>query len=391
MYAEPMAMEDQSTAEATYGMPSCVMYDLSPSWEKESIALLLGKWLHSTNSSKVSCIPSGSVVVEMLACKKASDPTSRTSLSQATIIFSSKDEQRRVVQAYEGLAVPMTHGYHYYRFSENADVGNRSEGGSSPSHAETPPLHLQLMAVPTKELARRVQKLCKPMTTDGGDADESQIVNEKKRKGSNKRCRVHTHALQCFQLCQKYEHSRPQRRVLGFSVPPGSTDALLKYLRTCTLWPPPEKQRKGVSAGNYLTVRKQHPPEHDIIWNLCRDLIILAVPAAVYSALAITKAFVGSPHIDNHDTTFQHVIAVGDFEGGMLCAEADEDGTETLAIDVRNRFGRIEGRAVHWVSGWEGERYSVVYYSTAKDDYTDRVPQCIHTEWMEANKESRST
>ena len=384
-------MEDQSTAEATYGMPLCVMFDLSPSWDDKTIALLLGKSLHSTNSSKVSCIPSGSVVVEMLACKKASDPTSRTSLSQATIIFSSKDEQRRVVQAYEGLAVPMTHGYHYYRFSENADISNRSEGGSSPSYAETPPLHLQLMAVPAKELARRVKKLCKPMTTDGGDADESQIVNEKKRKGSNKRCRVHTHALQCFQLCQKYEHSRPQRRVLGISVPPGSTDALLKYLRTCTLWPPQEKQRKGVSAGNYLTVRKQHPPEHDIIWNLCHDLISLAVPAAVYSALAITKAFVGSPHIDNHDTTFQHVIAVGDFEGGMLCAEADEDGTETLAIDVRNRFGRIDGRAVHWVSGWGGERYSVVYYSTAKEDYTDRVPQCIHTEWMEANKESRST
>ena len=371
-------------------MSSCVMFDLSPSWAEETIAYLLGKSLHSTNSSKVSCVPSGTVVVEMLACKKASDPTSRTSLSQATIIFSSKDEQRRVVQAYEGLAVPMTHGYHYYRFS---DISNRSEGGSSPSYAETPPLHLQLMAVPTKELARRVKKLCKPMATDGGDADESQIVNEKKRKGSNKRCRVHTHALQCFQLCQKYEYSRPQQHVLGVPVAPGSTDALLKYLRTCTLWPPKDKQRKGVSAGNYLTVRKQHPPEHDVIWNLCHDLISKAVPDAVYSALAITKAFVGSPHIDNHDTTFQHVIAVGNFEGGMLCAEADEDGTETMAIDVRNRFGRIDGRAVHWVSGWKraADRYSVVYYSTAKEDYTDRDPQSTHTEWMEANKESGLT
>ena len=77
------------------------------------------------------------------------------------------------------------------------------------------------------------------------------------------------------------------------------------------------------------------------------------------------------------------MIAIGEFEGGMLCTEADNDGTETVSIDVRNRFGRIDGRNVHWVSGWKGERYSVVYYSTAKEDQTDRVPQSVHTEWME--------
>ena len=331
-------MEEKKHYSIYAGMPSCIMYDQSPSWDKETIALLLGKSLHSTNSSKVLSIPSGSVAVELLGMWR------RSSLSQALIIFSSDEEQRRVIQAYEGLAVPMTHGYHYYRFSDNADVGNRSKIWTLPSSAaETPPLHLQLMAVPTKELDRRVKKMCKSTTTDDGDANKSQIVNEKKRKkGSNKRCRVHTHALQCFQLCKKYEHSRPQRRVLGVPVPPGSTEDLLNYLRTCTLWPPIDKQRKGVSAGNYLTVRKQHPQEHDAIWNLCHELIIKVVPDAVYSALAITRAFVGSPHIDQHDTTFQHVIAVGDFEGGMLCAEADEDGTETLAIDVRNRFGRID-------------------------------------------------
>ena len=138
-----------------------------------------------------------------------------------------------------------------------------------------------------------------------------------------------------------------------------------------------------MSAGNYLTVRKQDPPEHDEIWNLCHDLIIQVVPDAIYSALAITKSFVGSPHIDAHDKTFQHVIALGDFEGGRLCTEAGEDGTETLAIDIRNRVGRIDGRTVHWVSAWNGERYSVVYYITAKEDHTDRVPQSIHTKWME--------
>ena len=369
----------------------CVMCDLSPSWDEETVALLIGKSLHSTSSSNIASIPSASVVVEMIVqsrndedeCRGVTGENKKTncSTSRAKVIFASPEERTRVIDAYHGLAVPMTHGYHYYRFSDVTVVqGQGKSSASSKPSAETPLLHLQLMALPTKELDRRVKKLCQAKTTQGGDVSQN---HGKKRKGSNKRCRVHKHASQCFRLCEHFNHSRPERNVFGVPVPPGSTDALLRYLRTYTLWPPAEKQRKGVSAGNYLTVRKQHPPEHDEIWNLCHDLIIQVVPDAVYSALAITKSFVGSPHIDAHDKTFQHVIALGDFEGGRLCAEADEDGTETLAIDVLNRVGRIEGRTVHWVSAWNGERYSVVYYSTAKEDHTDCVPQSVHTKWME--------
>jgi len=362
------------------------MLDLSPSWDEGTIALLVGMSLHSTTSNNVQTVPVGSVVVEMMPTKNASECNVRA----ARLQFSSPEEKRRVVEAYQELAVPMTHGYHYYRFSDdgegNIEGGESAKyagGGAAASHnncgnvsaAETPPLHLQLMAVPTKELDRRIQML---ICSSGTDTNS----RAKKRKGSNKRCRVHAHASKCYQLCRHFHQSRPQRQVLGVPAPPGSANELLQYLRACTLWPSAEKQRKGVSAGNYLTVRQQHPPDHDEVWNLCRDLIGKVVPDAVYTALAITKAFVGSPHVDNHDKTFQHVIALGNFEGGMLCCEADGYGTETLAIDVRNRFGRIDGRGVHWVSRWNGERYSVVYYSTSKEDHTDRVPQRVHTEWM---------
>lgn len=371
----------------------CVMPDLSPSWDEETVALLIGKSLHSISSSNLASIPSGSVVVEMIADDGSNEDGGadmsgnskklQNSTSQAKVIFASHEERTRVIEAYQGLAVPMTHGYHYYHFSDvNSDGENdreEQEKVKSRTSAKTPPLHLQLMAVPTKELDRRIQKLCKAKTTQGGEGCQNK---NKKRKGSNKRYRVHKHASQCFQLCQHYNNARPERQVLGVPLPPGSTDALLQYLRTCKLWPPAEKQRKGVLAGNYLTVRKQHPTEYDAIWNLCHDLIIKVVPDAVYTALAITRSFVGSPHIDNHDKTFQHVIALGDFEGGRLCAEADEDGIEILAIDVRNRVGRIDGRCVHWVSAWNGERYSVVYYSTATEDHTDRVAQSTHTKWM---------
>lgn len=384
------------------------MSDLSPSWDEETIALLIGKSLHSTSTScslsssnNIISIPSDSVVVEMIGIKGANEEgcdnetrsskskASKTNTTRAKVIFASFEEQRRVINAYEGLAVPMTHGYHYYRFSDASLVSSGEDQTCSKlltpkiSAVETPPLHLQLIAVPTKELDRRTQI----MISKTPNSKDSKIMKDKKQNGNNKRCRVHKHALQCYHLCHHFNNSRPERLVFGVPVPPGSIDDLLDYLRTSSssLWPPAERQRKGVSAGNYLTVRKQHPPEHDKIWNLCHDLIISTLGTGNhYSALAITKAFVGSPHIDNHDKTFQHVIALGNFEGGMLCTEADSEGAETLAIDVRNRFGRIDGRGVHWVSGWEGERYSVVYYSTSKEDETDRVPQSAHTEWMES-------
>merc|ERR1711924_199568 len=103
--------------------------------------------------------------------------------------------------------------------------------------------------------------------------------------------------------------------------------------------------------------------EHPALWQLCEDLIALVAPDARWDKLAITKSFRGSPHVDAGDTTHQHVVAF-DFTGGHLCAEGG-GGDEELRIDVHDRVGRIDGRGVHWVSGWTGERFSVVWFSSS--------------------------
>jgi len=366
---------------------SCTMSDLSPKWDEGTIAALLGLPLHEDTNEAT---PPGSVAV---AISNTTRERKCGNTSRATLTFSSRAELVNVVAAYQGLAVPITHGYHYYTFSwtDDGDTLISADGCTrisdpgcveAESEVSSPPLHLQLMALPTKELERRVNKFRTTTSSITSSIREDSKDSEVRKAKSKRRCRVHIHASLCTKLAQLYGNSRPIRHVLGMPVPVGSTDELLKYLRSCTLWPPPEKQRRGVAAGNYLTVRKKHPPEHDIIWNLCHDLINTVISDPIYNALAVTKSFRGSPHVDNHDKTHQHVIALGDFTGGMLCAEADEDGAETLAIDVCNRFGRIDGRSVHWVSGWTGERYSIVYYSTAKGDWTERMPQEVHTKWM---------
>jgi len=57
-------------------------------------------------------------------------------------------------------------------------------------------------------------------------------------------------------------------------------------------------------------------------------------PDANYENISITKGFRGSPHVDHRDVTHQHVIALGEFEGGDLCAE---EMAEEMA--PRNKLG----------------------------------------------------
>ena len=56
-------------------------------------------------------------------------------------------------------------------------------------------------------------------------------------------------------------------------------------------------------------------------------------------------------------------MSLGDFSGGgQLCVESDAQ-TVTV-IDTHNRIAKMDGRFPHWVTGFEGERYSIIYYQS---------------------------
>ena len=341
------------------------MHDIGPSWSEETISYMIGKSPQSSDTFRVEFLESSNT-------NTTSDTNNNNNNTKtARLYFGSNDDMHKTIAAYQGLEIPNTHRYHHYSFSTE-------DGEQNIQHTEatTPPLHLQLMALQTKVLERRLNNISSHYT--------STTAHSKTHKG-NRICKVHKHASLAYHLAQAMRNDRITNHCNGVLVPDGFTNELLQYLRTSadTLWPPEEKKRKSVSSGEYMTVRTNHPPEYDKVWQLCEQLIRQVIPDAVYNALAITKSFRGSPHIDNHDKTFQHVIALGDFKGGYLCTEADEDGNEVVEVDVKNKFGRIDGRSVHWVSGWTGERYSIVYYSTSDDDYTEQLPQRVHTRWMQ--------
>jgi hypothetical protein len=85
---------------------------------------------------------------------------------------------------------------------------------------------------------------------------------------------------------------------------------------------------------------------------------------ALFTGVAVTKNFVGSPHRDKHDINYQYALSLGDFAAGTgeLCVE--ESPTAVACIDTHNKIACMDGRYVHWVTGYTGNRYSLIWYQT---------------------------
>lgn len=379
------------------------MLDLSKKWSDGTIALLLGYRLSSAETSSI-IIGGCEVQVPLKAQRECPFEIERVSPTCAKLVFVSEHARRHIVESYDSLAIPATHCYHYYTFSKERETKipfDFFEGVSNDEKNEhdkastfenlSPPLHIQLMALSNDELESRILGLLPKSAKDHnelyrGTKENRESLgtnnNKRKRKRLPRHCKVQRHAELAMTLCELLSYERKQILLDGIPIAKEYTTSVLNYLRQTTLWPPRDKQRKGVNSGNYLTVRKKHPDDMREIWDLCQKLLHSIDDSIRYSALAITRNFRGSPHVDLHDTTYQHVIALGDFEhGGRLCVAS---GAQTFSINVKNRLARIDGRNVHWVEKCNrGERFSVVYYSTDKVDHTETVDQGLHNEWME--------
>ncbi|CAE8616285.1 unnamed protein product, partial [Polarella glacialis] len=147
-----------------------------------------------------------------------------------------------------------------------------------------------------------------------------------------------------------------------------------------------ENVRPNVHAAGYVVLKPPHelktPPRwHESdpravrrrVWELAAALLqsVGSRKAAEYrfTAIAVSKNFRGSPHVDKNDVSVQYALSLGDFEagGGELCVE--ENAFVSRAFDTHNRLVCFDGRFPHWVSGYVGERYSIIFYRSAgKED-----------------------
>jgi hypothetical protein len=108
--------------------------------------------------------------------------------------------------------------------------------------------------------------------------------------------------------------------------------------------------------------------ENSQLWELARRAM-LAVDAAyadIFTAVAFTRSFVGSPHIDKQNTGPFYGLSLGDFPVGQGGVRVECSARVVCEVDTRRRLGKIDGRYPHWVAPYEdgAERYSVIYYQT---------------------------
>mmetsp|Transcript_7743 Transcript_7743/g.28352 ORF Transcript_7743/g.28352 Transcript_7743/m.28352 type:complete len:528 (+) Transcript_7743:142-1725(+) len=104
--------------------------------------------------------------------------------------------------------------------------------------------------------------------------------------------------------------------------------------------------------------------QYQRVWDLAYSLVQSVDPdfAEQYTAIAMTKNFVGSPHVDTENVGPFYGISIGNFEGGGICVE--NTPFEVAEVDTRRKFGKVDGRFPHWVAPYTGERYSIIYYPT---------------------------
>ena len=185
-------------------------------------------------------------------------------------------------------------------------------------------------------------------------------------------------------------------------------------------------QRKGVSADGYIVLRPRNGEGSRRLPELeqcCEALMHWADPGFSYSGVAVTKNFRGSPHVDTHDVTHQYACSFGSWrgDGGELCIEDAHRPCELVhVVNTRNKMVKVDGRYTHWVRSFgeqdvdcgntnrghacdrvedllgdvvddaakktvEGDRFSLIFYSTEEKDTTDRCCS-LYSTWLPAGR-----
>jgi hypothetical protein len=156
----------------------------------------------------------------------------------------------------------------------------------------------------------------------------------------------------------------------GVAVDSAATQRLKDELLR-SKWPA-RSHRRGVKSDGYIVLKRELSPNDPYakLKDACERLMRTVDETFPYDSLAITKNFISSAHLDKDDKSHQYSMSFGTFTGGgELCVES-KDGKTRWMIDTRERLARFDGRSVHWVRGYSGDRFSVVWYVNRESYFT---------------------
>jgi len=151
---------------------------------------------------------------------------------------------------------------------------------------------------------------------------------------------------------------------------------MIKAEQYMILRSPGEVEEKLITLGSRRAGGAQRKYMENIsLWRAAKAAMRKVDPefAEAFTGLAVTKNFVGSPHIDTTNIGPFYGLSVGDFEDGTGGVRVELDPLTVAEVNTKNRLGRVDGRFPHWVAPYDKEktRYSLIFYLTEGD----MVPQ----------------
>lgn len=147
-------------------------------------------------------------------------------------------------------------------------------------------------------------------------------------------------------------------------------------------WPTTTRERPKIRAEYYMILQKPGSGISDSVktkketakltrYQSLFDEAVAALTeidptfAQRFTALAVTKNFVGSPHIDTLNVGPFYGLSLGEFTPGGGCIAVECSPFVVAEVNTHERFGKVDGRFPHWVTPYEGTRYSLIYYVTS--------------------------
>lgn len=100
----------------------------------------------------------------------------------------------------------------------------------------------------------------------------------------------------------------------------------------------------------------KHNRYHPELFEALQIFMAHTKPKFTYTTIQINKNVECRPHIDTNNVGPSYIIALGNFTGGELMLEG-------RALNIKNRLVKFDGTKGHWTSPFQGERYSIIFFT----------------------------
>jgi len=117
----------------------------------------------------------------------------------------------------------------------------------------------------------------------------------------------------------------------------------------------PSKEWEGV----YETKLKTEYPEFDLV---LREFQKLYFKDFTYNQVIINRNYQCLPHKDKKNVGESIILGLGNYEGGALCVQNEDE--QVFQLNLLHRLAKFDAsKFTHFVIPFDGERYTLVFYN----------------------------